>query len=255
MGDRGCCCGGVRWVGGWVVRAVGPGPRSVEGLAWLARVGPASGLVWSAAMRWAPATGRSHSIRLRGAGLLEQAARLPVNRGPLLYATALGVQCSGVAAVALRKPPSMVSLEHHEACALTAAYLTRRGREMRAPRELLLDDRWVGELDWREHGELRRRRHRPDLIATVDQGRVLAIEVELSSKSPARLRSILQLYAVWLSEGRIDSLLYLVGGEREGRHLTRCAQQTGLEAGPRFGVQPLAQITDRVHALDEEVAA
>jgi hypothetical protein len=236
------------------VRAVGPGPRSVEGLAWLARVGPASGLVWSAAMGWAPATGRSHSIRLRQAGLLEHAARLPVQRGPLLYATALGVQCSGVVAVALRKPPSTVSLEHHDACALTAAYLTQRGRKMRAPRELLCDERWVGELGWREHGELRRRHHRPDLIATVDEGRVLAIEVELSSKSPARLRSILTLYGAWLAEGRIDSLLYLVAGERQRRHLARCAQQTGLQAGPRFGVQPLSEIADRVHAGERAAA-
>jgi hypothetical protein len=171
----------------------------MQGLAWLARVGPASGQVWSLAMGWQPATMRSHSIRLRRAGLLGQVARLHGQGGPLFYATSLGVQRSGVQAVALRKAPSPAWLTHHEACAQTAAYLTRRGREMIAPRELLLDERWVGDLEWREHGELRRRRHRPDLIATVAEGRVLAIEVELTSKSPARLEAVLGMYGAWLA--------------------------------------------------------
>jgi hypothetical protein len=236
------------------VRAVGPGWRSMQGLAWLARVGPSSGLVWSVAMGWAPATMRSHSVRLKRAGLICEAARLHGSGGPLLYATALGVQSSGVQAVALRKPPSPVAVAHHEACAQTAAYLTRRGREMIAPRELLLDGRWVGELEWREHGELRRRRHRPDLIATVTDGRVLAIEVELTSKSPARLQAVLGMYGGWLTERRIDSLLYVVGGEREHRHVTRAARDAGLDHGGRFGVQPLEQIKTRLRSRDGETA-
>jgi hypothetical protein len=64
--------------------------------------------------------------------------------GALLFATPLGVQAAGADALPLRRPPSAVSWPHHEACAQMAAYLTVRGREMLAPRELLLDDPWSG---------------------------------------------------------------------------------------------------------------
>src|ERR1700733_4801392 len=141
-------------------RAIGPGRRSVEGLAWLARVGPSSAETWATAMQWASSTTASHAQRLERAGMLGRVPRHKGQGGALLYATSLGVQFAGVEALPLRRPPRPVNWPHLEACAQMAAYLTQRGREMLAPRELLLDERWVGELEWTERGESRGRRHR-----------------------------------------------------------------------------------------------
>jgi hypothetical protein len=151
-----------------------------------------------------------------------------------------------VAAAPLRRAPTLVSGPHHEACAQVAAYLLRQDQEMLGPRELLLEERWVEEVQWREHGELRRRGHRPDFIVTTRQERRMAIEVELTAKSPARLRAILGLYRGWLFEGRIDSLLYLAGTDRERRQVHREAEACGLELGERFGVQLLEQVIGRL---------
>jgi hypothetical protein len=228
----------------------------MQALEWLARVGASSMATWSAAMGLEPVTMRSHRVRLERAGLVRGASRLRGQGGPLYYATALGVQSSAIDVVALRKPPAPVSFAHHEACAETAAYLTRRRREMIAPRELLLDDRWTGQLQWREHGELRKRGHRPDLIATIAEQRVLAIEVELTIKSPARLDAVLGMYRAWLGDGRIDSLLYIARSERERRQISDAATHAGVDQSSRFGVQLLGHIQARIAcASGEEVAA
>ena len=156
----------------------GPGWRSIEGLAWLARVGVAPVEPWRAAMGWAVFTAMSHARRLERAGLIARAARVRGDGGALLYATVHGVDVArarrGVRALALSKAPAAVSWPHHEACADMAAYLTVRQRAMLAPRELLVDERWVGELEWREHDETRRRGHRPDFVATAASANTMA---------------------------------------------------------------------------------
>lgn len=228
------------------MRAQGPGRRSLEGLVWLARVGASSGETWGRAMGWNGSTTRSHLLRLEQADLVARVARLSGQGGALVYPTGPGVQLTGVNATALRRPPAPYTWAHHEACARMAAYLTVRGREMIGPRELLVDERWVGELSWQEHGETRRRRHRPDFIASGADERQIAVEVELTPKSPARLRSVLRMYLAWLSEGKVDSLLYLVGSPRERRQLQAEAPKVGLERGERFGIQDLADITQRL---------
>lgn len=237
------------------MRARGPGRRSLEGLAWLSRVGASSGQTWAVAMGWQGSTVRSHALRLEQAGLVGRVPRLSGDGGALIYPTARGVQLSGVAAVALRRVPAPYAWAHHEACAQTAAYLTRRGRDMVGPRELLADERWVGDLAWQEHGETRRRRHRPDFIATGADGRMLAIEVELNAKSPERLRAVLGMYVGWLSAGRVDSLLYIVGGDREHRQLRREAPGVGFERGERFGVQSVAEISRRLSEAPSEAVS
>jgi hypothetical protein len=128
---------------------------------------------------------------------------------------------------------------------------------MLGPRELLFDTSWLEEVEWREHGELRRRGHRPDFIVTTRTGRSMAIEVELNAKSPARLRAILGLYRGWLVSGRIDSLLYVAGSDRERRQVQGEAQTCGVELGERFGVQLLGQVAARLSnaAVDDATAA
>ena len=126
----------------------------MDGLAWLARVGVAPPEAWRIALGWEQPTAKSHAARLERAGMIARAPRMHGDGGALLYATAYGVDVArarrGVRAVPLSKPPAPVSWPHHEACADMAAYLTVRERRMLAPRELLLDERWAGQLEWRE---------------------------------------------------------------------------------------------------------
>jgi hypothetical protein len=199
------------------------------------------------AMRWASSTTASHAQRLERTGLLGRSPRHKGQGGALLHATPLGVQFAGVDAAPLRRPPRAVTWPHLEACAQMAAYLTIRGRDMIAPRELLIDERWVGELEWTERGESRGRRHRPDFVATAEGGRSMAIEIELRAKSPERLRAVLGMYLEWLGDGRVDSVLYVVGGERERRQLLREAPTVGIDlAGGRFGLQRLKEVQARL---------
>ena len=130
-----------------------------------------------------------------------------------------------------------------------AALLTRRGREMRGPRQLLLDTEWVGQIRWREHGETRQRSHRPDLVAIAPGGGALAFEVELAAKSPARLTAVLSLYARWMAEGKLAWLGYVVGGERERRQLLQVAPRLGLAVGERFGIRDRSAVQARIYDL------
>jgi hypothetical protein len=235
--------------------AIGPGPASMAGLAWLARVGPASTRVWSAAMGWTERTARSHALRLERANLLGRAPHLYGAGGALVYANAAALALTGVRASALRREPSAVSAEHYEACAEMAAFLTRHRREIRGPRELLADDEWTGQVRWREHGETRQRGHRPDLIACASDGGMLAFEVELHAKLPARLTAVLRLYARWLAEGKLSSLGYVVGSEHERRQLLTVAPPVGLAVGPQFGIRDRAAIQESLYARSDAIQA
>lgn len=70
-------------------------------------------------------------------------------QGSLLVPTRSGVLVSGLPVTAAAVPePTWWA--HLSACAWTGAWLTARGREMLAPREVLVDDGWRGELEWRD---------------------------------------------------------------------------------------------------------
>ena len=133
--------------------------------------------------------------------------------GSLVYASRTGVQRAGVTAAAVEQRPAPVTWPHCEACAWTAAWLTARGRGMVGPRELLVRTDWRGELRFRERGELRRRGHRPDLVGRLPDGQLLPIEVELSEKSSARLKAVLELHAEWISAGKSAAVIYVCGDE------------------------------------------
>ena len=125
---------------------VSPGPSSREGLTWLARVGPAPlGVSRGIAMGWGQAAVYSHARRLRERGWLATCSR-PRGEGSLVYASRRGVRELGVQAAAMKTRPTPVTWAHWEACSWTAAWLTARGREMIAPREILVDAEWSGEL-------------------------------------------------------------------------------------------------------------
>jgi hypothetical protein len=203
---------------------VRPGPSTVAGLEWLARVGPAPLGAWGIAMGWGRTAVYSHTRRLFAAGWLETCSRTH-GEGSLVYASRAGLRFSGIPAAAVEKCPSPISWAHCEACAWTATWLTARGRGIVGPREMLVRTDWRGELRFRERGELRRRGHRPDLGGRLPDGQLLPIEVELSEKSSARLKAVLELHREWIAAGKSAAVIYVCGDEEIAeRVLAECAQ-------------------------------
>ena len=150
--------------------------------------------------------------------------------GSLTYATRAGLAVAGVRAAGLASGPAPTTWAHCDACAWTAAWLTARGRELLGPRELLADDAWSCEVRWREHGEARRRRHRPDLAGQLPDGRLMPIEVELRHKSPARLEAILGLHAGRVGEGRTPAVMYVCSDRRLAERVIEEAGRAGLSS-------------------------
>ncbi len=223
--------------GGVVVsRRLGPGPATVEGLRWLARVGPAPIDAWGCAMGWVPGTARSHAARLTRVGWVARAA-MRHGGGWLLFATRLGVHVA-VVPVPPAPEPAPTWWAHLAGCAWVAAWLTARGREILGPRELLVDDSWRGELNG--VSTPRRAVHRPDLVGVVPSRRPAAIEVELARKSKARLRAILSLHARWIRDWPLRSVCVRLRGRgnprarhqsgRPGRSESRRPQPPGRSA-------------------------
>jgi len=189
---------------------VSPGPSTMAGLRWLAAGGPVPLGAGGIAMGWGQAAVYSHMRRLKASGWVQTCSRTR-GLGSLIWASRAGVKVSGVVAASVEGQPAPVSWPHLEGCAWTAAWLTARGRGLVGSREMLVAQRWRGELRWREHGELRRRGHRPDLAGRLATGEVIPIEVELTAKSPARLRAVLGLHASWVTGARTPAVIYVCG--------------------------------------------
>jgi hypothetical protein len=183
-------------------------------------------------MGWAASTTLSHAARLIAAGLAES-CRLRRGEGSLIYATRSGVEVSGAFAPPVPGVPAPTTWAHLAACAWTAAWLTARGRHVIGSRALLLDDGWKGQLEWLERDGLRRRAHRPDLVTGQRaDGRLLPVEVELSSKSVKRLRAILGLHSAWIAAGKTSAAIYVCGPSQLAERVRREAAEFGL-AGER----------------------
>jgi hypothetical protein len=173
-------------------------------------------------------TARSHLLRLVQAGLVERCAAQR-GEGPLIFASRAGVRESGVEAAPIVSPPAPTTWAHWQACAWTAAWLTVRGRHVIGGRELLVDERWEGELEWLERSGWRRRGHRPDLAAALSaDGPLLPIEVELAGKSTVRLRTILGLHASWIAAGKTPAVIYVCGTPKRAASVIRQADHVGL---------------------------
>jgi hypothetical protein len=166
-------------------------------------------------MGWAGSTTFSHAARLIAAGLAES-CRLRSGDGSLIFATRSGIEASGVFAPPVPGVPAPTTWAHLAASAWTAAWLTARGRHVIGSRALLLDDGWKGQLEW-----LERAGQRAD-------GRLLPVEVELSSKSVKRLRAILGLHAAWIAAGRTSATIYVCGPSELAERVQREAAAFGL---------------------------
>jgi hypothetical protein len=94
---------------------------------------------------------------------------------------------------------------------------------------------------WTQH----RGQHRPDLGIEVDGVRV-AIEVELSHKSPRRLRAILAGHEVAISSGQIGGgLIYVSDRPDVLAAVERAAGRIGMPR-ERFRTRPLADVRGEV---------
>jgi hypothetical protein len=225
----------------------GPGRASVNGLGWLARVGPAPPDAWACAMGWSRASAFSHAQRLEAGGWLVR-CRTVWGHGSLLIATRQGVELAGVGVTAACVP-APTWWAHLQACAWTAAWLTARGREIQGSREVLADPSWSGKLRWRDRRGHHVVGHRPDLAWLVDGQRV-AIEVELARKSTRRLEAIIALHAKWRSEGRTAGLIYVCVDAPLGARVRELAIGQGLNTSKGGGlrIETLAEV--RQQALD-----
>jgi hypothetical protein len=226
-----------------VSRRLGPGPATIQGLRWLARVGPAPIDAWACAMGWAMPTAKSHAARLARERWIGRVAR-PAGESSLLFATRQGTRVAG-----MDVPPSPVPApiwwDHLAASAWVAAWLTVRGREMVAPRELVADESWRGVV--KGAAGSRRLLHTPDLVGIVPGRRPAVIEVELARKSKARLRAILGLYYRWIASGKAGACVYVCGNADVKKLVIAQAQQVGLhETDGSLRVEMLEAIKELV---------
>src|SRR4051812_2201251 len=226
-------------------RARGPGWRSLEALAWLARVevagieplGLAMGLGWRVTY--------SHVERLAAAGL---AVRGYDAGGSVVAITAAGRREVGSDRGDVRAGATHGSgLRHARAVSWVAALLTLRERE------------WVSDLEARRHPEWlvpvvwasRRAGHRPDL-GIVMRGRRVAVEVELSLKAPRRLEAILRGYdEAWASGALAGGLIYVSDRPDVLAAVRRAAAHVGLPDS-RLRLRALEEIQAEVRRLAEE---
>lgn len=239
-----------------------PGPATIEGLKWLAAVGPSPLEAWGVAMRWSQPTVYSHAKRLRDSGWLHGCQRTR-GEGSLVYATRAGARFCGARAAVVERAPSPVSWPHCDASAWASAWLTARGRGLVGPREMMLRGEFHGELRWRERGEMRRRGHRPDLGGRLPDGAVLPIEVELTHKSPARLDAVLALHAEWVATGASPAVMYvcadpdlvcrvLESGEARGLSVERGTLRVELLKVIRTQATECAELTSADWHLNRE---
>lgn len=220
---------------------VGPGPSSVRGLEWLARVGPAPAEAWAAAMGWSARTAFSHAERLEDAGWLHR-HRMTYGHGSLLSASRRGVAMTGQPVAASRRP-APTWWAHLVASAWTAAWLTVRDQDIQGSREVDADDSWIGEFRWRDGNGPHTAAHRPDL-AVVAGGSRLAVEVELARKSTARLEAIIDLHGRWRAAGTTRGVLYVCGDQSGCERIQELGTERGLSTDRHGGlrIETLARV-------------
>jgi len=241
-----------------VTRVLRPGPGSMKGLTWLARVGPSPLDPWRYAMGWSEVAARNHARRLEREGWIE---RVPMLRGDgsLFFVTRKGVRMLGVALIGSTKP-APTWWAHDVGCAWTAAWMSVRRRSFLGPRELLMDPAWSGRLDLTHRVSGRQLGHRPDFVALTDGGPI-AVEVELAPKSKQRLDAILRLHRDWISAKKTISVVYICGDEDGRRRIERADHRVNVIPGYRMRIELLDAMKAQTRAeyqrarADSEAAA
>lgn len=203
-------------------RSLGPGPGSLRGVAWLARVGPAPVAAWACAMGWGVRVAMRHAQRLEAYGWAGRCATAR-GEGSLLVVTRAGVQMAGLE-VRPAHAPGPTWWAHWRACAWTAAWLECRRREWLGQREVLELEEWSGQARWSDGRGRQVVRHRPDLVARGST----PVEVELARKSDSRMGGLMTMYGGWVAVGRIPGVMYVAGSEQTRERIARIASEHEL---------------------------
>ena len=233
-----------------MTRVLGPGPASMEGLRWLARVGPSPLDAWRSAMCWSEVAARSHARRLENQRWL---ARYPMCRGDgcLFVATRAGVTMAEITAN-VPAIPRIGSWPQHTAVAWAAAWVTVRGRAFRGRRELLVDSRWCTDLEWRDHHGYHRAAHRPSLIVEIDDEQIIAIEVELSRTPRDRIRAELLQHLNWQASGRTHGVVYICSDDIIRKRIGAGLTELGVtDPGRVLSIVGLDELKDKTLAAHE----
>ena len=208
---------------------VSPGPRSLDALAWIARVGAAPFDALQLVMGCSRRCALDHVRRLEEAGLIRREA-MRRGDGTLVLLTRAGALEAGCPPRRATRPVPPYAWAHASGCAWASAWLELRGRAWISEREVLEDDLWRYDLRYEDHRGTVRVAHRPDLVVEIASGPV-AIEVELARKAPARLRGICAMYAQLTErDGPLAGVIYICDRADVTDLVTRCAHASGLVA-------------------------
>ena len=227
-------------------RARGPGPRSFELLAWLERLEVAGLEPLGHAHRLGQRATYSHVERLAAAGLVK---RIYDRDGSLVAITLDGRRTARPDVFDGRPPRGGLvrgaQSAHAREVSWVAARLTLRGRAWVSDREARTNREWQVPVFLERRGN-----HRPDLGGFMGTDR-LAIEVELTAKSPSGLRAILAGYQALLDAGRLAALIYVTDHDGVRRGVERAPARVGLPAD-RFRIWSLTDVRAEVQRLARE---
>ena len=209
--------------------SVGPGPRSLAALAWLARVGASELEPLRLVMGWTERRAHDHVRRLFRAGSVE---RLPMRRGQgsLIVLTRQGALEAGYPATRAPRSIGPTNWAHACACAWTCAWLEVRGRTWWGERDIIDDDFWKQPVSYDDRRGTVDITHRPDLAARLGDGPLVAFEVELHRKNRARLLGILQMYedVSFGDNARLAGVIYVCGNNDVREFIARVGARAGL---------------------------
>ena len=231
-----------------------PGRQSLQGIAWLARVGAAPLEPLALVMGCSERVAHDHVRRLVAAGLVTRVA-MRRGDGSLIALTGRGAVEAGYPGSRAVRSVAPTTWAHACACAWVSAWLEVRGRVWWSEREITEDEFWRHDVRYQDRRGTVRVTHCPDLGVRV-AGRPAAVEVELQRKVRARLLGIMSMYArlTALSDGPLSGVLYVTGRDDVATAVTRAARDAGLPAGT-FSVRSLQVVIEQTrHAASASSA-
>ena len=220
---------------------IAPGPKSLQALAWLARVGATPLEPLELVMGCSRRRTLDHLQRLVEAGHVRRVT-MTRGHGSLIVITCAGARIAGAPASNAPRSVAPTTWAHASGCAWVSAWLQLRGRDWVSEREIAGDQRWGYDLRYQDHRGTVRGTHRPDLGVQTAAGPV-AIEVELQRKTLGRLRGILAMYAQLTEpDAPLDGVIYVTDRHDVADVIGRTAATVGLEAlSPRTLQDVIAQ--------------
>jgi hypothetical protein len=223
-----------------------PGPKSLQALGWLARVGATPLEPLQLVMGCSRRRALDHVRRLTAAQLLRRVT-MTRGHGSLLVITSTGACVAGHPAARAPRSVAPTTWAHACGCAWMSAWLQVRGREWVSEREVLEDERWRQDLRYEDRRGTVRVTHCPDLAVHTTGGPV-AIEVELQRKTATRLRAICAMYAqLTEQQGPLGGVIYVTDRDDVADLIDRSAAAVGLQS-PALSLRTLEQVVAQTRA-------